>query len=327
MPSPIEPLTTEAPQRLALVTGAGGFTGRYVTERLLDSGYNVAGLTHSSNVTDVSPDEKSRRFRLYSCDLLDLARLSAVLAQIRPSHVVHLAGIAFVAHGDVDAVYRTNIIGTRNLLQALADNGIEPVSVILASSANIYGNADVDPIDESISPNPVNDYAVSKLAMELMAKLWFDRLPITITRPFNYTGPGQSLDFVLPKIVAHFARRRHEITLGNLDVERDFSDVQSIAETYCRLLDKAPAGEVFNLCSGRVVSLRDVLDVMAEIAGYRIKVHTDPMLQRRHEVRRLRGSDAKLRACIGERQVAELADTLRTMYQIMHAALPREDEE
>jgi nucleoside-diphosphate-sugar epimerase len=176
-------------------------------------------------------------------------------------------------------------------------------------------------------PNPVNDYAVSKLAMEMMARLWLDRLPITIVRPFNYTGPGQSLDFVLPKIVAHFACRQRSIMLGNLDVERDFSDVNSIADAYCRLLDSAPRGEVFNLCSGRAVSLRTVLELMGKIAGYHIDVGTDPALQRRHEVRRLRGSDQKLRACIGERHLPSLQDTLYAMYQAMLPGTKRGDAE
>ena len=313
---------TGATPQVALVTGACGFTGRYVTDALHARGYRVTGLTQAG--ADVSAGTDSLH-ELHACDLLDRARLLGLIERIQPTHVVHLAAIAFVAHNDADAVYRTNIVGTRNLLAALAATCTPIVSVLLASSANVYGNVDADPIDEAVPPVPANDYAVSKLAMEFMARLWRDRLPITIVRPFNYTGVGQSQEFVLPKIVAHFVRGERSIELGNLDVARDFSDVRTVADAYCRLLDSAAPGETFNLCSGRAVSLRWVLDTMAEIAGYRIEVHFNPALARANEIRRLRGSDAKLRTYAGAPLRIPLEQTLGWMFETAAAsgAAPR----
>jgi nucleoside-diphosphate-sugar epimerase len=304
--------------RTALITGAGGFTGRHLGRALRQRGYRVVSVTQSPEALDLAQDHLDASL---ACDILDLAKLTRLLERVRPTHVVHLAAVSFVADTDVQALYLTNIVGTRNLLQALADSGCAPRSVILASSANVYGNADVDPIDEQTLPRPENDYAVSKLAMEAMSRLWLDRLPITLVRPFNYTGVGQSERFVLPKIVGHFARGARRITLGNIDVERDFSDVRSIVQAYCQLLEKAPAGETFNICSGRTVSLRSVLGMMEQIAGYRIEVRSDPALRRAREIQRLRGSDAKLRARVGERLQPPLEQTLREMFEAMSATV------
>ncbi|WP_448509612.1 NAD-dependent epimerase/dehydratase family protein [Immundisolibacter sp.] len=301
-----------ATPRVALVTGACGFTGRHLTAALRARGYRVTGLTHAG--ADVSAGADSLH-ELHACDLLDRTRLLGLMERIQPTHVVHLAAIAFVAHGDADAIYRTNIVGTRNLLEALATSRAPLASVLLASSANVYGNVEADPIDEAVPPEPSNDYAVSKLAMEFMARLWFDRLPITIVRPFNYTGVGQSQEFVLPKIVERFVRGERSIELGNLDVARDFSDVRTVAAAYCRLLDSAASGETFNLCSGRAVSLRWVLDTLAEIAGYPIEVHFNPALARANEVRRLRGNNAKLLARIGTLVHVPLEQTLGWMFE------------
>ena len=144
---------------------------------------------------------------MVAVNLCDRAELGRAVAEIKPDVVAHLAAISFVAHGDVEAIYRTNVVGTRNLLEALAGLEKRPSAVLLASSANIYGNAAVEVIDESVQPSPANDYAVSKLAMEYMARLWMDRLPIIMTRPFNYSGVGQAPQFLLPKICLLYTSR------------------------------------------------------------------------------------------------------------------------
>ncbi|MDZ7598496.1 MAG: NAD-dependent epimerase/dehydratase family protein [Desulfobacterales bacterium] len=205
---------------IALITGIKGFTGQYLEAELEAAGWEVWGI---------GAHEEPGGARYQTVDLADADRLRRIVGEVQPDAVVHLAAIAFVGHGDADAFYRVNLIGTRNLLAALAAAKKRPDCVLLASSANVYGNSTEGVLNESTSPNPANDYAVSKLAMEYMARLWRDRLPIVIARPFNYTGVGQTENFLLPKIVSHFRRRAEVIALGNLDVWRDFSDVCALA--------------------------------------------------------------------------------------------------
>ncbi len=285
-----------------LVTGLHGFTGRYLQAELEAHGYEVVGLGAQ-------------------VDLCDSASVRHAVAQVQPHAVVHLAAIAFVGHGGdddgADDFYRTNLIGTRHLLAALAALPQRPRSVLLASSANVYGNTTAGQLDETTPPQPANDYAVSKLAMEHMARLWHGQLPITIARPFNYTGVGQSVDFLLPKIVAHFQRRDPTIELGNLDVWRDFSDVRCVVQAYRHLLhNPAAVGHTVNICSGRTHSLREAIAMAQTITGHSIDVRVNPAFVRANEVPTLSGNPARLHALIGDDwHSPPLQDTLRWMLQ------------
>jgi len=275
-----------------LITGQNGFTGRYLRAELAAHGHDVVGL---------------------QSDLTDANGLAEEMQRVQPDWVAHLAGIAFVGHGEANDFYRVNLMGTRNLLAALAGCGRRPACVLLASSANVYGNSTAGALREDAPPNPANDYAVSKLAMEHMARLWLDRLPIVIARPFNYTGVGQSESFLLPKIVAHFKRRAEMIELGNLDVWRDFSDVRAVVQAYRRLLEISPAGETVNVCSGRTYSLREVLTLCERLTGHVMAVRVNPAFVRTNEVRSLCGDPSHLRALIGNWDTQPLEDTLGWM--------------
>lgn len=298
----------------ALITGVNGFTGHYLAEELRTAGYTVVGLSSTEMAQSASSVN-------YLCNVLDREKLVDILTQVKPDVVVHLAAITFVAHDDVDAIYRTNVVGTRNLLEAIIKSKHIPRSILLASSANIYGNALVEPIDEIVSAAPTNDYAVSKLCMEYMARLWLDRLPITVVRPFNYTGAGQSVNFLIPKIVDHFKRRAPILELGNLDVVRDFSDVRSVVQRYRLLLESKTQGEVFNVCSGQGHSLLDVLQMMRDVSGHNPEIKVNPAFVRANEVHRLVGSSAKLDAAIGKVPAIPLKSTLQWMFNHHMAVL------
>jgi nucleoside-diphosphate-sugar epimerase len=150
--------------------------------------------------------------------------------------------------------------------------------------------------------------------MEYVARLYMNRLPIIIARPFNYTGRGQAEHFLIPKIVAHARRRASFIELGNLDVARDFSDVRTVVSCYRRLLETPVAvGGTFNVCSGRVYSLRDVLSIVREISGHEMEVRINPAFVRENEVKVLLGSRARLESAIGKVDDIPLDETLRWM--------------
>lgn len=287
-----------------LLTGANGFTAKYVRAELQAAGYTVIGAVVGA---PKGADE-------VALDITSLDNCRRVMEKVRPDYLVHLAAISFVQHADADAFYRVNVIGTMNLLQSLADARLSPRCVLIASSANVYGNATAGVIAESQPPQPVNHYAVSKLAMEYMVRTWNDRLPIVITRPFNYTGVGQEAQFLVPKIVSHFVQRAPVIELGNLDVERDFSDVRMVARAYRGLLEEKCAGETVNICSGRPYSLRSIIDTMQGIAGYDIDVRVNPAFVRQSEVRTLVGSPQKLHSLVGNLEIIPLEETLRWMY-------------
>ena len=288
-----------------LITGVDGFTGRHLTALLASQGHEVLGITHGPIAEPVQGLASS-----HVCDLTNAQGLKDIVRDLRPDKVAHLAAIAFVSHGVVEDIYRTNIIGSRNLLEAIsAVGGVD--AVLLASSANIYGNRVSGAIDENVAPDPINDYAVSKLSMEFVAHLYRERLPIIIVRPFNYIGVGQSVNFVIPKIIDHVKRKADQIELGNLDVARDFSDVRDIVNAYMALLFKHDAiGEIFNICSGKAYSLREVIAIIKNISGHDFDVIVNPAFVRENEVKILWGDRTKVEILSSQRPAYTLQDTL-----------------
>lgn len=292
-----------------LVTGVDGFTGRFLAPLLASQGDDVHGLVqHGDSAVDGVTT-------LHVADLRSAAQVAQAVRSAAPERVVHLAGIAFVPNRDMEAMYGVNLLGTRNLLEALCGLNAVPQRTLLASSAQVYGNAAVEAVGEDAPRVPTNDYAISKLAMEFLCGLYASRLSMTICRPFNYTGVGQSESFLLPKIVGHVRRGAASIELGNLDVARDFSDVRNVCDLYGRLLvEPAAAGRTVNICSGNAHTLREVLDMVERLSGRRLEVRTNAALVRPNEVKRLRGDRSLLDSLLptGPEPIA-LADTLRWM--------------
>jgi len=247
--------------------------------------------------------------------LCDKVSVVKQIAQNKPTHAIHLAGISQVTGKDELDYYKTNLLGSLNVLNGLAELDLVPQKVILASSANVYGNNPHSPIREIEPPSPISHYAMSKLAMEYLSKPFLDRLPIVIARPFNYTGVGHAEHFVIPKIIAHFSLRAKTIELGNTDVYREYNDVRDVCQMYLMLLQKGNPSETYNLATGREHSLKEVIAMLEKLSGHPMQVNVNPAFLRVNEIDRLCGDPSRLIGSIGEQQYRHLEETLEWMLQ------------
>jgi len=277
-----------------VVTGASGFTGRYLVPELTDYGHIIATL---------------------KSDLNDRDAVIAEILAVEPVYVVHLAAISFVGEQDADAIYRVNVVGTTNLLDALALLPIAPKKVIVASSATVYGNASGSTM-ETAPLRPVNHYGCSKLSMECMAQNYINKLPIIIARPFNYTGLGHSENFLIPKIVATYRSNKGVILLGNLDVAREFNDVRDVCRVYRHLLHSSFDNGVINICRGTPITLMNIIDIMNNITGVKMEVKVNPLFVREDEIKILSGDSRKLEAVVDVTWKYSIEDTLCWMYGV-----------
>lgn len=281
-----------------LLTGADGFTGKHFAKQATIMGHRIVPL---------------------KCDLTDSESLKLEIEQDKFDAVVHLAAISYVDHADDRAFYDVNVIGTTTLLAALCSLQLKPKVVLLASSANIYGNCTASPISENQAAFPVNHYAMSKLAMEYMAHTFLENLPIVFARPFNYTGPGQSLNFLIPKLVDHFIRRAPLVRLGNVQVEREFNDVRMVCDAYLTLLEHGQIGQTYNICTGKAYTLEKVIDVLSELSDHKLRVEVSPDLLRANEVHRLCGDLSKLQRVLSLTQRELFNPSLRQTLEWMLA--------
>lgn len=282
-----------------LVTGSSGFTGKYLLNELSKQGFEIHELNGNSAAD--------------SMDIRNPTFVDEKIKQIDPSFVVHLAAISYVGHGSANEMYDVNILGTRNLFEAIQNHGKSVKKIIVSSSANVYGNSDKSFINENTAVRPANDYAISKVAVENLAAIYGEDLPIVVTRPFNYTGVGQSLKFLVPKLVDHFVRNRTDISLGNLEVSRDFSDVRTVSWAYVRLLEQGVEGQTYNIASGKARTLESIIEDLESLTAKRISVISDGQLSRKGEVLALRGDASKLWDTIGVPPEIKFRETLEWM--------------
>ena len=291
-----------------LVTGISGFTGRHLAASLIDAGAIVHGFS-SSQLDDTTQIINGQN--IVGC-LTEPETLTHAVDLTNPDYVFHLAGISFANHKSALPYYDVNVIGTENLLKACESHATQIKSIVIASSAAVYGYPKNDFVSEEDDLTPVSHYGVSKLAMEHITRTYSETLPITIVRPFNYTGPGQPEHFLIPKIVDHFAKRKAVIELGNSNIIREFSDVRDIVQYYCALLEQKSVGTV-NLCTGQSNSFADVINTLTHITGHKIVIEKNPKFVRKNDLLRLVGSPEKLVSKTQTQASYTLNDTLEAM--------------
>ncbi len=288
------------------VTGATGFAGSHLVDRLLEQGDEILALVHDATSHQTLPDDSA--VHAIAGDLMDLESLKAAVAEARPDVIYHLAGQAYPARswGDPARTLDINAGGTANLLEAAVAYGRPRVVVV--TSAEIYGTLDADdlPLTEQSPPSPRHPYGISKLAAGLLVGVYHARyrLPVVEARPFNHIGPHQAPGFVVPDFASQLAAIRLGLNephmfVGNLDSQRDFTDVRDVVRAYTMLAEMGEPGEGYLICSGQPVSIRDLLGMMVELAGVAVEIKPDPARMHPSDTPCIYGSYAHIQDQIG----------------------------
>ncbi|PZE20817.1 GDP-mannose 4,6-dehydratase [Paenibacillus xerothermodurans] len=306
-----------------LVTGGTGFVGTYMVNLLRDLGYQVSSTSHSR-------PEQANHFYL---DLTNTSNVQAVIQQVKPTHIIHLAGQSSVQHSwkFKQQTFDINLSGTINLLDAILKFSPD-CRVLSVGSSEEYGCVDQKDtqIDEMYFTRPMSPYGVSKLSSGLICMQYAKAycLDIVHTRTFNHIGPGQSLGFVTQDFAQQIAqiqlgKRQPVIHVGNLESIRDFTDVRDIVKAYERLLFSSSTGEIFNVCSGVGIKMADILKTLIDISNVKINIQRDPEKMRPSDVPILVGNNDKITSATGWAPqigvAASLADILHDRWSKEHA--------
>jgi GDP-4-dehydro-6-deoxy-D-mannose reductase len=305
-----------------LVTGAGGFVGGHLIDLVRrespETGLHGVVQPHGSLAWT-----SSKGARIHEADLDDPASAAAVIEEVRPDAVVHLAGQSSVQQSWLDpgGTLRTNVLGIVHLLDAARRAALRP-AVLVVGSAEEYGpvSASELPIREDAPLRPASPYAVSKLAQGALALLYGPAggMRVVLTRTFHHTGPGRGEAFAESSFARQIAEiesglRPAVIEVGNLDAVRDFSDVRDVVRAYLMLLEKGEPGQAYNVCSGRGLSIREILDLLLASSSARVEVRLDRERLRPADVPAQVGDPSRLRAATGWQPRFTLAETLRDL--------------
>jgi GDP-4-dehydro-6-deoxy-D-mannose reductase len=293
-----------------LVTGSSGFVGRWLSEDLANAGHEVI---------PVSVEVDVRRAE----DVRD------VLAAGRPDAVAHLAAVAFAPDAATDprVAFDVAVLGTINVLEQIRALP-HPPAILVSGSSEVYGAPSLEdlPLSEASPLRPHSPYSLSKAAQEGVALGYAARLGlrVVVTRSFNHTGPGQRPEFVVPalarRVLAVANGEASEIPVGTVDVRRDLGDVRDVVRAYRRLLevavqDQQPgSGLVVNVCTGRSVAIREIVEELARLAGIRPVLRVDPALVRSTDAPEIRGDHSLLSSITGWMPDRALAETLRDVW-------------
>lgn len=286
----------------ALITGVGGFVGRHLLAHLQEQGDDVYGLGRATDPT-------LERRRMYHADLCDRVEVARVIREVQPEAVYHLAAQSSPAESIANpwATISNNLLSQISLFEALLSANLKS-RVLVVGSSDEYGRVSATdlPTNEDVPLRPTTPYAVSKVGQDVMGFQYFaqHKLPVVRVRPFNHTGPGHDPRFVMPS----FARQLAEIELGlrepllrvgNLDVERDFTDARDMVRAYRLALSAGEPGEVYNLGSGRAVRISEMVESLVGMSRVPVKISVDQSLVRETDIPRQQADTRKFTSLTG----------------------------
>jgi GDP-4-dehydro-6-deoxy-D-mannose reductase len=302
----------------ALVTGASGFVGNYLTKELLAHDYEVFGGTRSG-----SPNLRSDIHEV-TIRSGNKKKIIDTIEKIKPTVIFHLSGQSSVmkSWSKIEETFETNLMGTIELFEAIRCSSLrDSVKIVSIGSSEEYGLVDKQPISEDAHLNPINPYGISKSSTGKLALLYhkLHDMQIVHVRPFNHIGPGQSLGFV----TSDFAKQITDIQkgiidpiihVGDLKSKRDFTDVRDIVRAYRLVSEKGLNGEVYNVCSGACSSIQSILDGLLSLSSVDIEVIIDNKKIRPSNIAEYYGSNNKLNVATGWAPQISLNHSLRDIY-------------
>ncbi len=317
-----------------LITGITGFAGSYMAEFLLERGdvevYGIrrwrSRMEHIEHIED--------KITLIECDLRDLSSVTNCIEEVRPDKIFHLAAQSFIPTSWLapNDTLMTNILSTLNIFEAIRKASLLDTKIQIAGSSEEYGMvyADEVPIKETNPLRPLSPYGVSKVAHDLLGYQYYMsyKLNIVRTRGFNHSGPRRGDVFV----EANFAKQIAEIEkglkepviyVGNLEAERDYTDVRDMVKAYWLALEKADMGEVYNICSGKAYKIKEVLDILLSMSKIKVEIKQDPSRMRPSDVLILLGDHTKFSEKTGwqptipfEKTLTDILDYWRNHYGV-----------
>lgn len=301
----------------ALITGVNGFVGPYLKNHLLDNDFKVYGTDISQGV-DVD----------FKLDLLDKNKVEEIIKKIKPDLIFHLAAQSSVKLSFLqpDFTMKVNVQGTRNILQAVKIN-VPYSKILVVSSADVYGVSKEVPLLESSKLNPVSPYGESRVEQEKVALSY--GLNLVISRSFPHTGPGQRPFFVcssIAKQIAEIERGKEAILkVGDVTVKRDFSDVRDIVKAYLLALEKCKFNEIYNICSGRKYSIKQILDILLSFTNKKIQINVDSKRLRKKDIPILQGDNSKFVEATGWGPTIPIEKTLRDLLEYWRKYLNKDE--
>ncbi|HZE19749.1 MAG TPA: GDP-mannose 4,6-dehydratase [Candidatus Angelobacter sp.] len=318
-----------------LITGAAGFVGRHLAREFAKRpGEELHGSDYAPlGASDPDEDLRAKLKSYRPVDVTDSGQVAAWVRESRPDRIVHLAAQSSGAESirNPAVTYRVNAVGTLHLLEAVRAEAPESI-VLLVGSADIYGTgAPGQKIREDAPLKPLNPYALSKAAQDSLGEVYAAtyRLKIVRTRTFSHTGPGQPPRFALAGFADQLARIdaglvAAELRVGNLEGVRDYGDVRDVVRAYGLLLERGAPGEVYNVCTGRGHLLRDLLDCLCGVAGFKPTIVQDPERVRSRDSDFLVGDPTKIQATTGWKPVIPIERTLEDLYRDARERVRRE---